>query len=192
MKKSNNWLTTLIVFVVGVLLIVWHQRADVLSWIVMAVGLMLVIPGIYSLISAMVRKNDSEQMAHSASTSSILASVGALALGIWMTVNPSFFVGLLAYIFGALLVLYGIFHIVTIGFFSKPFVMPGWLYVIPALMIVAGVVILCTSVRTINSVVVLITGITLVASAVNSLCELVATNPARIKETNQLPRGTED
>ena len=50
MKTANNWLTTIIVFVVGVLLIVWHGRLDVLQWIVMAVGLMLVIPGAYSFI----------------------------------------------------------------------------------------------------------------------------------------------
>ena len=189
MKTGNNWLTILIVFVVGVLLIVWHQRVDILSWIVMAVGLMLIIPSLYSLISALVRKKDEANITHSASSSTIIASVGALALGIWMVVTPGFFVGLLAYIFGAILILYGIFHIVTIGFWARPFVLPGWMYIIPVLMIGAGVVILCTSVRTIQSTVVLITGIALVASAVNSLCESVATNPARVRESNQLPRG---
>lgn len=189
MKTGNNWLTILIVFVVGVLLIVWHQRVDILSWIVMAVGLMLIIPSLYSLISALVRKKDDANITHSASSSTIIASVGALALGIWMVVTPGFFVGLLAYIFGAILILYGIFHIVTIGFWARPFVLPGWMYIIPVLMIGAGVVILCTSVRTIQSTVVLITGIALVASAVNSLCESVATNPARVRESNQLPRG---
>ncbi len=192
MKTGNNWLTILIVFVVGVLLIVWHQRVDILSWIVMAVGLMLIIPALYSLISALVRKKDDGNISHSASSSTIVASVGALALGIWMVVSPAFFVGLLAYIFGAILILYGIFHIVAIGFWSRPFVLPGWMYIIPVLMIGAGVVILCTSVRTIQSTVVLITGIAFVASAVNSLCEAVATNPARIKESNQLPRGNAD
>lgn len=189
MKTGNNWLTILIVFVVGVLLIVWHQRVDILSWIVMAVGLMLIIPSLYSLISALVRKKDEANITHSASSSTIIASVGALALGIWMVVTPGFFVGLLAYIFGAILILYGIFHIVTIGFWARPFVLPGWMYIIPVLMIGAGVVILCTSVRTIQSTVVLITGIALVASAVNSLCEGVATNPAKVRESNQLPRG---
>ncbi len=32
MKSGNNWLTIIIVFVVGVLLIVWHARVDILSW----------------------------------------------------------------------------------------------------------------------------------------------------------------
>ena len=185
MKSGNNWLTIIIVFVVGGLLIVWHARVDILSWIVVAVGLMLVIPGLYSLISAMVRKKDDGQINYSASSASIVASVGAMALGAWMLIQPTFFVGLLAYIFAALLILYGIFHIIVIGFWAKPIVLPMWFYVIPVLMIVAGVVLLCTSVRTLNSAVVLITGIALVASAVNSLLEMVSMSPARTRQ--QLP-----
>ena len=102
-------------------------------------------------------------------------------LSVWMVVSPAFFVGLLAYIFGAILILYGIFHIIVVAVWSRPFILPWWFYLIPVLMIIAGVVILCTDVRTINSAVVLITGIALVASSVNSVLEISATNPARTK-----------
>ena len=182
--KANNWVTALIVMIVGILLVVWHQRIDVLNWIVIAVGLMLIIPGLYSFISARVRKGGKtkEQVEYSAASSTIVASLGAIALGIWMLVTPGFFVGLLAYIFGAILVLYGIFHIVFIGFWSKPYVLPFWFYIIPVLMIIAGVVILCTSVRTINSAVVLITGIALICSSVNTIMELACTNPVKVRQ----------
>lgn len=192
MKSGSNWLTIIIVFVVGILLIVWHGRIDILSWIVIAVGLMLVIPGLYSLISAMVRKKEDGKINYSASSASIVASVGALALGVWMIVNPGFFVGLLAYIFAAILILYGIYHIIVIGFWAKPIIMPGWFYIIPVLMIIAGVVLLCTSVRTLNSVVVLITGIALVASAVNSMLETVSMTPTRMKQIEQHPTERQD
>lgn len=192
MKSGSNWLTIIIVFVVGILLIVWHQRIDILSWIVIAVGLMLVIPGLYSLISAMVRKKEDEKINYSASSASIVASVGALALGVWMIVKPAFFVGLLAYIFAAILILYGIYHIIVIGFWAKPIIMPGWFYIIPVLMIIAGVVLLCTSVRTLNSVVVLITGIALVASAVNSMLETVSMTPRRMKQVEQHPTDSQE
>ena len=181
MKTANNWLTTIIVFIVGVLLIVWHGRLDVLQWIVMAVGLMLVIPGAYSFISAIARRSH-VQGEYSAASSTIVASLGALALGIWMLVTPAFFVGLLAYIFGAILFLYGIFHIVVIRFWSSPYVLPWWFYVIPVLMIVAGVVILCSSVRDMDSAVVLIMGISLVASSINSVLEHVSTHPSRTRD----------
>lgn len=182
--RANNWLTAIIVMIVGILLIVWHNEANLLDWFVVAVGIMFIIPGLYSLISALVRKGEKEKqkMEHSAASSTIIASVGALALGIWMALSPGFFVGLLAYIFGGILILYGIFHIIFVGFWSRPYVLPFWFYVIPVLMIVAGLVIICTNVRTMNSVVSLITGIALVASSVSTILEISAVNPAGKRE----------
>ncbi|MDE7451764.1 MAG: DUF308 domain-containing protein [Paramuribaculum sp.] len=182
--KANNWLTAIIVMIVGILLIVWHKEANLLDWFIVAVGVMFIIPGLYSLISALVRKGnrEKEKVDHSAATSTIIASVGALALGIWMAVSPGFFVGLLAYIFGGILILYGIFHIIFVGFWSRPYVLPGWFYIIPVLMIIAGVVIICTNVRTMNSIVSLITGISLVASSVSTILEISAVNPAGKRE----------
>lgn len=191
--KSNNWLTVAVVLVAGILLIMWHGRIDILQWIVIAVGVMLIIPSIYSFIAALTRKRgvkeeaakaaeDSTGEAHAerahtglaAGNSSLWASVGCMALGIWMVANPTFFVGLLAYVFGAILVLYGIYHIVFMSVWSRPVPMPWWFYIIPVLMIVAGVVVIFTDVRTWNSVIVLITGIALVASSVNAIFEAVA------------------
>ena len=181
MKSTTNVLTSLIVLIVGILMIVWHSRVDILSWIVMAVGIMLIVPGLYSLISALVRRG-SRDNDHSAPTSTIVASIGALVLGVWMVVNLEFFVGVLAFIFGGLLILFGVFHILVVGVWSRPFVLPWYFYKLPVLMIVAGIVILCSNVRTLNDAVVLITGISFVASSVCSIMEYVATRPPRLKE----------
>lgn len=182
MKSTTNWLTSLIVLVVGILLIVWHTRVDILSWIIMAVGTMLIIPSLYSLIAALVRKSSNRREGdHSAPTSTIVASIGALVLGIWMLVAPGFFVGVLAFIFGGLLVLFGIFHILVVSVWSKPYILPWYFYILPVLLIIAGVVILCSDVRTLNDAVVLITGISFVASSVCSIMEYVATRPAKLR-----------
>lgn len=181
-NSANNWLTILIVMAVGILLIIYHQHLNLLNWLVIAVGVALVVPAVYSVITAISNRRrirqgeqDNDPM-RVATRSTLWASAGAVALGVWMIVNPGFFVGLIAYIFGAILVLYGIFHIVLIAMAAKSFRMPGWFYVIPVLMIIAGAVILCTSVRLMNDIVVLITGIGLVASAVNSVMEQVGTS----------------
>lgn len=174
MKNSgSNWLTILVVFVSGVLLIAWHSRIDILQWVVILVGVTLIVPALYSFIVALGRRRRGEggESERTARTSTLWASVAAMALGVWMVIDPTFFAGLLAYIFGAILVLYGIYHIVLMSYWLKPLVFPFWFYVIPALMIAAGVIILCTPVRVMNSVVVLMTGIALVASAVNSMLE---------------------
>lgn len=179
MKNGFNWLTVLVMFVVGILLIIWHDRLDVLNWIIMAVGLALTVPGIYDLFLSL-RKHDTGrkgQVRNQLSGSTTIVSIGAIALGIWMLVSPGFFVGVMAYAFGAILIFLGIYHIAIIAYLSRPLVLPGFLYIIPVLLIVAGLIILFSSVRTIQSVVVIIMGISLVASAVNSLFEYTSAKP---------------
>lgn len=181
MKNSgSSWLTTVVVFVVGVLLIAWHARLHILNWIVMLVGAMLIVPAIYAFVIALIRKrNATPASGRQANDSTLWVSVASIALGLWMVINPGFFVALVGYIFGGILVLYGIYHIVTVSVWSRPYVLPFWFYIIPVLMIIAGVVLLFTSVRTMNAIVVLITGIAFVASSFNSILELVATHPSR-------------
>lgn len=190
MKTSgSNWFTTLVVFVAGVLLIAWHSRIDILQWVVILVGITLIVPALYSFIIALGRRRrgEGDQTVRTARTSTLWASIASIALGVWMVVNPSFFAGLLAYIFGGILILYGIYHIVLMSYWLRPLVFPFWFYIIPVLMIAGGIVILCTSVREMNSVVVLITGIALVASAVNSMFEYSASYSAK---RNSLPGST--
>lgn len=189
--KANNWLNITLMLVAGILMIVWHSRIDILQWIVVAVGIVLIVPSIYSFIAALTRKR-SARLAHeesesseivrheglSAGNSSLWTAVAAAALGIWMLCDPSFFVGLLAYVFGAILVLYGIYHIVVISYMSRPVRMPWWFYLIPVLMILAGLTLMFTTVRTLNNVIVLITGISFVASSVNSILEGVVISSA--------------
>lgn len=189
MKKGFNWLTVLMMFVAGVLLIIWHGRLDVLSWVVMAVGVMLIVPGVYDFVKGLRRgasQGDSQAVVKSSAVGNaptIVVSVAAVALGLWMLINPSFFVGVLAYAFGALLIFIGIYHVVNIAYWTRDLRLPGFLYVVPALLIVTGLVILFSSIRTLQSVVVLIMGISLVASAVNSLLEYTtATVPVRRQE----------
>lgn len=179
MKNGFNWLTVLVMFVVGILLIIWHARLDVLNWIIMAVGISLILPGLYDFVIALRSSGGSEksQAIRQMSGSTMIVAVGAIALGVWMLISPSFFVGVMAYAFGAILVFLGIYHIAIVAYLSRPLSLPGFLYIIPGLLIIAGLVILLSSVRTIQSVVVLIMGISLVASSINSLLEYTSAKP---------------
>lgn len=179
-NSSSSWLTIAVTAVVGILLIVWHARLDVLQWIIVAMGIVLALPGAYSVISSLGSRGKTD--GSSSPISGTVAGIGAVALGLWMVINPTFFVGLLAYLFAAILIVYGVLQLIIVAYWSRPFVLSGWFYVIPVLLIVGGVVILCTTVRTMNSVVVLVTGIMLVASAINWALEYTVTHPARSKE----------
>lgn len=192
---ANNWLTILVVFVAGILLIAWHSRIDILQWVVVLAGITLIVPALYSFIIALGRRRrgEGDEMRRTARTSTLWTSVAAIALGVWMVVNPSFFAGLLAYMFGAVLILYGIYHIVLMTYWLRPAVFPFWFYIIPVLMLASGIVILSTSVREMNSVVVLITGIALVASAVNSMLEFTASaSSARRSLTDGVRSDTDE
>lgn len=182
MRSSTSWLTIFVTALVGILMIVWHSRLEILSWIVIAVGLMFIIPGIYNLISGFIEKRDCGDgtTCRRATGSSVIVSLGCIAFGVWMVVQPGFFVGLTAYLFAAVLVLYGIYEIILMSWLSKPYSMPFGFYIIPVILIAAGIVILCTTVRTMNSVVVLLTGIMLLGAAVNwALQRMLVTSPAR-------------
>lgn len=184
-STSSNWLTILITAIVGVLLIIWHTKLDILSWVMIAVGVMFLIPSVYSLIASLSSRKKlkaaGQQPSAMGSGSSILAAIAGCGLGIWMIVDPGFFVGLTAYLFAIILIAYGVFQILLVGYWSRPYKLPVLFYIVPVLLIAGGVVILCTTVRTMNSVAVLITGILLVASAINWALELSATHPAQTR-----------
>lgn len=190
--NGKSWLTILITALVGVLLIVFYNRGEILTWLVTLLGVCLIIPAAYNLFTTLrLRKqlqleensgSDAGRMPAGSVTASIVASVAGIALGVWMLLTPDFFVGLIVYVFGALLLVYGVYELVWAAWMAKPFRMPVFYYLVPILMIVGGIVILCTSIRTMNQVMMLLTGILLLASAINSTLEYVAMHPAKRRD----------
>lgn len=178
LTRKSNLFTAIIVGAVGVLMIVLHNHIDLLDWISIAVGLMFVLPSLYVLCSSLGSK---ERLNASVG----LVSVGGLILGLLLCIFPSAFAGLFVYVFAALLVIFGIYQIVDLASWSKLTKIPAFYYVIPILLIAAGVVILCTKLRDINTVVVLVTGIALIAAAINTIMEYCSTRTA----AKQLPKA---
>lgn len=187
MKSPNNWFSALVMCVIGVILIVMHNRVDVLSTIIVILGIALILPAIFSICKLGFRRKD--EVERPVSVSVVVSSLAACALGIWMVFQPTFFAGFFTYFFAILLVVYGLFRIIMLLMLNRYFYTSFWLYVIPLLIMVAGIVILCTDIRTINEIVVLIMGISLVASAVNYVIESIATKPRINREDKQLPEN---
>lgn len=183
-NKFNNWPVILITAVVGVLFIIWHNEVNLFSWLVRALGVVLLIPGIWVLVHSLnvmhgrvketVTVNGKKESGRTTATSMLIVAVASIVVGVWMLIQPGFFVGLIAYVFAAVLLLYGVYQFATLIYFSRPAVMPWYLYIVPSLFVLAGLAILLTSVRTINSTVTLLTGILLVAGAANILVQDIA------------------
>lgn len=176
--KSSSLFYGLAVTAIGILLLVLNGRAELLSWVVMLVGLSIIVPCIYMMAATLSARRQARRDGVSSPASSMadicitITSVLGILLGLWMVFNPGFFIGFLAYAFAILLILYGIWQIVQIGYIYRP--QPAGLYVVPVLMIAAGCVILFSSVRTIQYTVVLITGISLICAGINSILSYVA------------------
>ncbi len=178
MSGKTDLFTSIVVAAVGVVMICLYQRIELLSWIVILIGAMFAIPGIFSIILGMRSKEKG------GSTTGILTGIGATALGAFMILMPSSFTGILVFIFAGLLIIGGIYHIIFVAYLSRPFILPVYYYIIPILMVIAGIVLLTTSVRTLNNVVVLVTGVSFVLWSVSTLMEWIATHPSKTNESN--------
>ena len=210
-NRFNNWLTIIITGIVGIFFIVCYKEADLFSWLVRALGLCLVLPGLYVLIESAGnhqgnrtvtvteteietdgRKRSGITTNHgSATTSLLIVSVCTILLGLWMLIAPGFFVGLLCYVFAAILILYGIYQIVGVVYAMRPASLPWQFYIVPSLFIIAGLLILVPPVKTINSTVTLITGILLVVSAINATIQRLAIRSYNKKLTAHTAKTTD-
>ena len=166
MKGKLSLISNVFVFIVGLLLILLHAKAQIFDLIIMMIGILFIVPSCISLINVLAKKNDGSMR-----YVSLLPIIGGLALGISMVVVPEFYFGILAYTFAAILIIGGLFKFWSLIMMGKLAKLPVVLYVIPTLMLVCGIILITTSVREIQSVLVLVTGIALVAYSVDSLMD---------------------
>lgn len=159
--RNNSLITAIVVGIVGALLIIFEGRGDLLSWIVIALGVMFILPGAFLLLSQLM--TDSSRR----SGSSIVAAVGCLCLGVILCVIPDVFVNILIYLFAFILIVGGIAQLVSLSNFK----MPAGLYIIPALVAITGVVMIFAGAEKDASVIVLVTGIAMVLYSINSFVE---------------------
>lgn len=120
------------VLLIGVLFLVLGDSA--LSVLVMAVGALLMIPGVFALVSY-VRHMEQRRMFP-------LAALGSFVLGLWMVVSPEVFVGFFMYVVGGVLVALGIYQLAGLSVSSRMLPVAWPLYVLPVLVLLLGLFVL--------------------------------------------------
>lgn len=133
---NNSILRSILAVILGVLLIMWPEIA--ITYLVIAVGIFFIIPGLYSIVTYIFR--DKEMNAYSSFFPVIGA--GSLLFGIWLVAMPNFFVGIFMYILGALLILAGIQQISMLVKVRKWSKVPFGYYIMPLIILIIGVMIL--------------------------------------------------
>lgn len=195
MRPKSSIFYGLLVIAIGAVLIAFNNRGELLNWVVTLVGIAFIIPCLYTLISAI---SDDRRMRRAGSdtiglrfmtTGVVMTSVIGIGLGIWLVASPDFFIRFIAYAFAVILILYGIYHLCVLVWLCRPVQLPVGYYIIPLLLIVAGVAIIATNLRYIKSTVIIITGLGLIGSGISSILEYVAANGAYRKSISGQTSG---
>lgn len=171
-NKTSSLVSPLLVLALGVLMICLFN-GNFIEWIIEAIGIVMIIVGVYNILAVMARKNE-----QGSNAPVIVASVIAAALGLWIVIQPLFFEKFMVFVFALALVAVAINDMVFMVQYARPARLPFYFYIVPALMIIAAVVLVVTPMRFINSTVVLITGICLTASGINRLVDVMSTRSA--------------
>ena len=122
--------------VIGILLVIWPEAAII--YLVITVGVLFLLPGLMGLFSyAFSRRRNAEVQR----TFPIIA-LGSTLLGFWLMIMPEFFVNILMYLLGVLLVLGSLSQLINFISVRQVVKVPVFLYLISVLILAAGIVIL--------------------------------------------------
>lgn len=169
MNNRLSLISNIFIFAAGLILILTHSQARIFETIIIIIGILFIVPGCLALVALLSRKAQGK-----INTLALVPVAGGLLLGIALVAAPAFFVEVLSYTFAVLIIVGAIVKFWTLFSVGRMVKFPVWLYVVPTLMLICGIVILLTDVRTIESVLVLITGISFVAYSANSLLEYIS------------------
>ncbi len=95
MKSNNNVLVNVLILIVGIVFIFMQSRENVINAIVIITGLLFVASGVINLIMTLSSRRSGGAGSGIAGT---LACVAAVALGLWMALEPSSLVNIIVYI----------------------------------------------------------------------------------------------
>ncbi len=137
--KSMNYsvVSSLCALAIGVLLVSWP--GDAVNYLIITIGVLFLLPGLYGLFAFFAssrRKEPELQMPFP------IVALGSALLGLWLMIYPSFFVTILMYVLGVLLVFAGLN--LLMNFWSlRPVMHISWgVYIIPCLILATGIVVL--------------------------------------------------
>lgn len=119
--------------IIGILLITWPEAAVV--YLVIAIGAMFFLPSLFSLVGYFLKGRQLGMYFP-------IISLGSLLFGLWLMISPAFFVGILMYVLGAVLMFAGISQIVGLLNARNHATVPFGFFVMPVLILLAGLIVL--------------------------------------------------
>ena len=116
--------------VLGFVLVLWPEAA--ITYLVITIGILFILPGLFAILSYFTRpKNENGEKPMFP-----IEAAGSVLFGAWLVIMPEFFVNILMYLLGALLVIAGVQQLVSLISARKWSNVPLGFYLMPALILV--------------------------------------------------------
>lgn len=125
---------------IGILILMFREEA--MPFIVMCVGALFVIPSLFALIATFLPFF--KQKAGSAVFPVVTAIIaaGSLALGLWMMLDPAFFVAILMTMLGVVMIVAGGSQVLALLSARRVMSTSSMMYFIPLMLMIAGILML--------------------------------------------------
>lgn len=176
MKAMNySLLRTICAFVIGLVLVMWPN--DAVRYLVITIGVMFLIPGIISVIGYFFLRSDEGEKHRFP-----VEGIGSFLFGLWLVMMPDFFTNILMFILGFILIMGGVHQIASLARARRWVRVPMAFYVVPSLVLLAGIVVLFNPTGAIRTTF-LIIGITSMVYAVSELVNWIKFLRRRPKDT---------
>lgn len=180
-KRSGIW-TGLIALAAGIVLLFLQGTA--IHIIVMILGAVLLACAVMNLILIFYqsrRASDGEAKGRINFGSTVSALIAG-AFGVWLLIDPRGMTNMVVYIVAALMILAGLYHVMMLAFGFKSVRFPGWFYILPVCLIIAGTVVICIGATVVTNSLVLLLGIALIVFAVSVFSEVIGASHYSVAE----------
>lgn len=156
---SYSFLRIICALVIGLVLVMFPDQAS--DYFVITIGVIFLVPSLISIIGYYAQGAEVRRRFP-------IEGIGSLLFGLWLVIMPGFFADLLTFVLGFILVMGGVQQIASLVAARKWILVPGGFYVVPVLILIAGLVALFnpTGVR---STAFIIIGVTSLVYAVSEL-----------------------
>ncbi|MCM1532687.1 MAG: DUF308 domain-containing protein [Ruminococcus flavefaciens] len=193
MNSKATFITNVIILAAGLLLCYVHGRQDIPHTIVFITGVTLIVPGLINLVLLFSHRDDEKHRPTATmKVAGWISSVASVGLGVIMVVAPGLFTPILVYIFGAVMISASLMLIYMMSRAVKVYRIPGWLYLGPVIVLIAGVAMVCMGQpRISDAMVTLITGIGMVIFSLSWLiCAIMMTRHTKQQLKEQESKAT--
>lgn len=128
---SYSFLRVICALVIGLVLVMFPDQAS--DYFVITIGVIFLVPSLISIISYFAQNAEMRRRFP-------IEGVGSLLFGLWLIIMPGFFADLLTFVLGFILVMAGVQQIASLTAARRWMAVPAGFYVVPALILVAGLI----------------------------------------------------